>query len=80
MPVSQLDGSCKTASLTDVVEVATKEGPELQDGFTHLTARPELLLEVANQFYLDVPGDWICLVLDAAKLQAPAIPRCPPSV
>lgn len=39
-----------------------------QDGFIHLTAEPDLLLEVANRFYRDSPGDWEVLVLDPAKL------------
>lgn len=39
-----------------------------QDGFIHLTAEPDLLLEVANRFYCDSPGDWEVLVLDPAKL------------
>jgi uncharacterized protein (DUF952 family) len=43
-----------------------------QDGFTHLTADPDLLLAVANQFYRSVPADveWRLLVLDAAALAA----------
>jgi len=40
-----------------------------QDKFTHLTANPQLLLSVANQFYQDSEGDWLLLVLDAAKLK-----------
>ncbi|CAK9102801.1 unnamed protein product [Durusdinium trenchii] len=32
-----------------------------KDGFTHATAVPSRLLDVANHFYQDVPGDWICL-------------------
>mmetsp|Transcript_115748 Transcript_115748/g.368063 ORF Transcript_115748/g.368063 Transcript_115748/m.368063 type:complete len:415 (+) Transcript_115748:58-1302(+) len=31
------------------------------DGFTHATAVPSRLLDTANHFYQDVPGDWICL-------------------
>jgi uncharacterized protein (DUF952 family) len=41
-----------------------------QDGFTHLTANPQLLLSVANQFYQDSKGDWLLLVLEAKKLNA----------
>lgn len=40
----------------------------LQDGFTHLTADPALLLTVANHFYTDIPGEWRVLCIDAAKL------------
>ena len=43
-----------------------------QDGFIHLTARPELLLSVANTFYVSSAGDWLCLELDAAALTAKA--------
>lgn len=32
-----------------------------QDGFIHATANPSLLLNVANHFYQDVPGEWLCL-------------------
>ena len=38
------------------------------DGFIHLTAQPALLVGVANHFYKGEPGDWVCLVIDAAKL------------
>lgn len=42
-----------------------------QDGFTHLTADPGLLLGVANHFYTDSPhAEWQVLVLDAAKLRS----------
>lgn len=41
-----------------------------QDGFTHATANPELLLNVANHFYTDVPGDWQCLQMTIASLAA----------
>ena len=41
-----------------------------QDGFTHLTADPQLLLSVANQFYQDSEGDWLLLVIDAQKLSS----------
>jgi len=39
-----------------------------QDGFTHLTAEPALLMDVANHFYKQEPGEWIVLKLEAAKL------------
>jgi uncharacterized protein (DUF952 family) len=39
------------------------------DGFTHLTSRPSLLLDVANHFYKDSLGEWILLVLRADKLK-----------
>ena len=39
-----------------------------QDGFTHLTEDPQLLLPVANHFYKGDGGDWVVLCLDAALL------------
>jgi len=39
-----------------------------QDGFTHLTADPALLIPVANTFYKEDAGDWIVLCLDSEKL------------
>ena len=41
-----------------------------QDGFTHATANPELLMNVANHFYLDVPGKWLCLQMTTDSLAA----------
>ena len=41
-----------------------------QDGFTHGTANPQKLLQVANHFYQDVPGEWLCLRMTVASLQA----------
>ena len=41
-----------------------------QDGFTHATANPDLLLNVANHFYTDVPGEWQCLKMSVASLKA----------
>jgi uncharacterized protein (DUF952 family) len=40
----------------------------LADGFIHLTAKPQLLISVANHFYKGEPGEWVCLKIDAAKL------------
>lgn len=40
----------------------------MQDGFTHLTEDPKLLISVANHFYTDSKDDWLCLVLDNSKL------------
>ena len=40
------------------------------DGFTHLTANPALLLEVANHFYTDIPGNFVVLELDERLLAA----------
>jgi uncharacterized protein (DUF952 family) len=35
-----------------------------QDGFIHATAVPSFLLGVANHFYKDSTGSWICLKID----------------
>ena len=40
------------------------------DGFTHGTSNPQKLLDVANHFYQDVPGDWLCLKMTVASLSA----------
>ncbi|MEM9173325.1 MAG: DUF952 domain-containing protein [Pseudomonadota bacterium] len=39
-----------------------------QDGFTHATANPDLLLNVANHFYTEVPGKWLCLRMTVDSL------------
>ncbi|MEM7282821.1 MAG: DUF952 domain-containing protein [Pseudomonadota bacterium] len=44
-----------------------------QDGFTHATANPELLLNVANHFYTDVPGEWLCLRMTIESLKTAGI-------
>jgi uncharacterized protein (DUF952 family) len=41
------------------------------DGFIHCTAGDELMLRVANRFYRDAPGEFVLLVIDAARLSAP---------
>jgi len=41
------------------------------DGFTHLTADPALLLEVANHFYTAIKGDFVVLELDSRLLADP---------
>ncbi|MEM7098989.1 MAG: DUF952 domain-containing protein [Pseudomonadota bacterium] len=40
-----------------------------QDGFTHGTANPNLLLNVANHFYQEVPGEWLCLRMTVDSLK-----------
>lgn len=45
----------------------------VQDGFTHATANPALLLNVANHFYTDVPGAWLCLRMTVASLAATGV-------
>ena len=39
------------------------------DGFTHGTANPEKLLVVANHFYSEVQGDWLCLRMTVESLK-----------
>lgn len=40
------------------------------DGFVHCTASEELMLAVANRFYRNVPGAFVLLVVDPARLSA----------
>ena len=39
------------------------------DGFTHGTANPDKLLVVANHFYREVDGDWLCLRMTSESLK-----------
>ena len=39
------------------------------DGFTHGTANPNKLLVVANHFYREVDGDWLCLRMTSESLK-----------
>ncbi|CAN0046434.1 unnamed protein product [Phaeothamnion confervicola] len=41
-----------------------------QDGFIHATAEPGLLLPVANHFYAEVPGAFLCLAIDSLRIGA----------
>ena len=41
-----------------------------QDGFTHGTGNANKLLEVANHFYMDSVGDWVCLEMTTESLAA----------
>ena len=43
------------------------------DGFTHGTSNPQKLLNVANHFYPDVPGDWYCLRMTVESLKASGV-------
>ena len=43
------------------------------DGFTHATANPDMLLPVANHFYTDVPGEWLCLKMTVESLDSAGI-------
>lgn len=44
-----------------------------QDGFTHATSNPDLLLNVANHFYPSVPGNWYCLRMSVDSLAAAGV-------
>ena len=39
------------------------------EGFTHCTAEVEMLPVVANRYYQSIPGDFILLCIDEAKVQ-----------
>ncbi|CAM9940591.1 unnamed protein product [Discosporangium mesarthrocarpum] len=41
-----------------------------QDGFIHATAEAALLLPVANHFFTDVPGAFLCLRIDTDLLKS----------
>lgn len=41
------------------------------DGFVHCTAGDELMVRVANRFYRELSGDFVVLVLDTERLEAP---------
>lgn len=43
------------------------------DGFTHGTSNPHKLLNVANHFYPEVPGEWYCLRMTVDSLKAAGI-------
>ena len=39
-----------------------------QDGFIHATKEPQFLIDVANHFYKESNGDWICIKLEPMML------------
>ncbi len=41
-----------------------------KDGFIHCTQGDALLLQVANRFYKDTPGEFLTLEIDESKVQA----------
>ena len=45
-------------------------GDFAHDGFIHCTREPEVLLEVANAFSRDAPGEMRVLVMDPARVRA----------
>ena len=40
-----------------------------RDGYTHATAVPRRLIDTANHFYQDIPGDWVCLQFTRSALK-----------
>jgi uncharacterized protein (DUF952 family) len=40
------------------------------DGFIHCTREPEVLLDIANRFFKNEPGEFLILVIDVARLTA----------
>ncbi|MBM4424163.1 MAG: DUF952 domain-containing protein [Chloroflexi bacterium] len=38
------------------------------DGFIHCTAEPEVMLEIANRFYANVPGEILVLEIDSDRV------------
>ncbi|CAF1291027.1 unnamed protein product [Adineta steineri] len=45
-----------------------------REGFIHCTSGDELMIKVANQYYRNVPGDYLLLVIDMTKLKNPPSP------
>jgi len=39
------------------------------DGYTHATAVPRRLIDTANHFYQDIPGEWVCLQFTRSALK-----------
>ena len=48
------------------------------DGFIHCTREPEVMLDIANRFYKDLPGDILVLVIDVDRV-TPKIKWEPPA-
>ena len=42
-----------------------------QDGFIHCTRERDVLLQIANNYYRDAPGEFLVLVIDPARVAAP---------
>jgi uncharacterized protein (DUF952 family) len=45
-----------------------------KEGFIHCTSGDELMIRVANQYYRNVPGDYVLVVIDTNKLEDPPSP------
>lgn len=63
---------CEIQSLKECFDAKRQYYPPTyqQDGFIHATANPAMLLVVANHFYKDSQGDWICLEINPQLLCA----------
>ncbi len=44
-----------------------------QDGFIHATSDASVLINIANHFYADIDGDWLCLETTVADVEAAGI-------
>ena len=42
-----------------------------KDGFIHCTRERDVLLQIANHYYRDVPGEFLVLVIDPTRVTAP---------
>ena len=40
------------------------------EGFIHCTVGERNLIEVAERFYRDIPGEWLVLVVDPARIRS----------
>ena len=45
-----------------------------REGFIHCTSGDELMIKVANQYYRNVSGDYVLLVVDMSKLDSSTSP------
>merc|ERR1719285_1099243 len=43
------------------------------EGFVHCTEHPNDLIRVANLFYKDIPGEFVCLELDVDMIRAKTV-------
>ncbi len=66
---------CEVRKLKEAFDAKTLYYPPTyrEDGFIHATAVPTMLLVVANHFYKESQGDWICLELNPELLGAKVV-------
>ena len=51
-----------------------------QDKFIHATAEPQYLIDVANHFYKETVGEWVCIKLDVSRLGGKVVYESPAPV